>query len=51
MNVRGWENSTAPNYNTADTSLVAGSCQEAAADIRTATTSIFRSTAKAAGKP
>ena len=33
MNVRGWENSTAPKYDPADTSLVAGSCQEAARDI------------------
>lgn len=33
MDVRGWENSTAPRYNTADTNLIAGSCQEAAADI------------------
>ncbi|OOQ59188.1 alpha/beta fold hydrolase [Mucilaginibacter pedocola] len=33
MNIRGWERSTAPAYDLADTSLVAGSCQEAAADI------------------
>lgn len=33
MNVRGWERSTAPVYATNDTSLVAGSCQEAASDI------------------
>jgi pimeloyl-ACP methyl ester carboxylesterase len=33
MNVRGWERSTAPTYNIADTSLVAGSYQEAASDI------------------
>lgn len=33
MNIRGWEHSTAPAYNLADTSLVAGSCQEAASDI------------------
>jgi pimeloyl-ACP methyl ester carboxylesterase len=33
MNVRGWERSTAPAYNLADTSLVAGSCAEAASDI------------------
>lgn len=33
MNIRGWERSTAPAYNLTDTSLVAASCQEAAADI------------------
>lgn len=33
MNIRGWEHSTAPAYNLADTALVAGSCQEAASDI------------------
>jgi pimeloyl-ACP methyl ester carboxylesterase len=33
MNVRGWERSTAPVYNLTDTALVAGSVQEAAADI------------------
>ena len=33
MNVRGWEGSTAPNYDTHDTSLTAGSCVEAAADV------------------
>jgi pimeloyl-ACP methyl ester carboxylesterase len=33
MNIRGWERSTAPAYNLADTALVAGSCQEAASDI------------------
>ncbi|TWR26457.1 lysophospholipase [Mucilaginibacter pallidiroseus] len=33
MNVRGWERSTAPAYNTTDTALVAGSCQEASLDI------------------
>jgi pimeloyl-ACP methyl ester carboxylesterase len=33
MNVRGWENSTAPAYDSTDTSLVAGSCKEAATDI------------------
>lgn len=33
MNVRGWERSTHPAYDEADTSLVAGSCMEAAADI------------------
>lgn len=33
MDVRGWENSTAPAYDSTDTSLVAGSCQEAAEDI------------------
>ena len=33
MDIRGWENSTAPAYDTTDTSLVAGSCQEAAEDI------------------
>ncbi|TFF33862.1 alpha/beta fold hydrolase [Mucilaginibacter psychrotolerans] len=33
MNIRGWERSTAPVYDLADTSLVAGSCQEAASDI------------------
>ena len=33
MNVRGWENSKAPAYDSTDTSLTAGSCGEAAADI------------------
>jgi len=33
MNVRGWEKSTVPNYDAGDTNLIAGSCQEAAADI------------------
>jgi len=33
MNVRGWERSTAPNYDPGDSNLIAGSCQEAAADI------------------
>ncbi|MFD0793279.1 alpha/beta hydrolase [Mucilaginibacter litoreus] len=33
MNIRGWERSTAPAYPLNDTALVAGSCQEAAADI------------------
>jgi pimeloyl-ACP methyl ester carboxylesterase len=33
MDVRGWEGSTAPNYDSTDTSLTAGSCVEAAADI------------------
>jgi pimeloyl-ACP methyl ester carboxylesterase len=33
MNIRGWERSTAPAYNLADTALVAGSCIEAASDI------------------
>lgn len=33
MNIRGWERSTAPAYNAADTALVAASCEEAAADI------------------
>jgi pimeloyl-ACP methyl ester carboxylesterase len=33
MNIRGWERSTCPTYNLADTALVAGSCQEASADI------------------
>jgi pimeloyl-ACP methyl ester carboxylesterase len=33
MNVRGWERSTAPTYNLADTALVAGSCVEATSDI------------------
>nr|WP_294944359.1 alpha/beta fold hydrolase [uncultured Mucilaginibacter sp.] len=33
MNVRGWERSTSPAYNLADTALVAGNCVEAASDI------------------
>ncbi|AMR30400.1 hypothetical protein A0256_02685 [Mucilaginibacter sp. PAMC 26640] len=33
MNIRGWERSTAPAYALTDTSLVAGSCVEAALDI------------------
>ena len=33
MNVRGWERSSAPVYNIADTALVTGSCAEAASDI------------------
>jgi pimeloyl-ACP methyl ester carboxylesterase len=33
MNIRGWEESTAPLYNENDTSLTAGSCVEAAEDI------------------
>ena len=33
MDVRGWEGSTAPHYDPTDTSLTAGSCVEAAADI------------------
>lgn len=33
MNVRGWERSTAPAYDLADTSLVAASCVEAGGDI------------------
>ena len=33
MDVRGWEGSTAPNYDSTDTSLTAGSCVEAAEDI------------------
>ncbi|OQP44847.1 hypothetical protein A4H97_10835 [Niastella yeongjuensis] len=35
MNIRGWEESTAPQYNEKDTSLTAGSCVEAAEDIDT----------------
>lgn len=35
MNIRGWEESTAPLYNENDTSLTAGSCVEAAEDIDT----------------
>ncbi|RFZ83319.1 alpha/beta hydrolase [Mucilaginibacter terrenus] len=42
MNVRGWERSTAPVYDLADTSLVAGSCQEAAADIDAVVSSILK---------
>lgn len=33
MDVRGWEKSTAPAYDSADTSLIAGACREAATDI------------------
>lgn len=33
MNIRGWEKSTSPLYNEADSSTVAASCQEAADDI------------------
>ena len=33
MNIRGWENYTAPAYDSTDTSLIAGSCREAATDI------------------
>jgi pimeloyl-ACP methyl ester carboxylesterase len=33
MNIRGWEESSAPLYNENDTSLTAGSCVEAAEDI------------------
>lgn len=42
MNIRGFERSTAPAYNVADTALVAGSCVEAASDIDAVVNYILR---------
>lgn len=41
VNIRGWEQSTLPQYDYSDSSLVVGSCVEAVADIQSAVTWIL----------